>query len=49
MVAADNGWPNVIHACKENEKKKRLDQIRYEILRRKKAYCLVERSVIFGC
>jgi hypothetical protein len=25
-VVADDGWPNTIHGCKEDEKKRRLDK-----------------------
>jgi len=48
-VATDNGWPNAIHACKEDGKKSRLDQDKRRDLKVKEALLLGRNKAIFGC
>jgi hypothetical protein len=48
MVAAEDGWPNTIHACKEDMKNKRLDEDKKQDSKEKETSCQVEGSAVFG-
>ncbi len=47
-MAAENGWPNAIHACKEDGKRRRLDEGKRRDLKEKEAWLLDKRKAIFG-
>jgi hypothetical protein len=47
-VAVEDGWPNVIHACKEDGKSRRLDEDKRRDLKEKEAWLPDRRKAIFG-
>jgi len=47
MVAIDDGWPSAIHACKEEGKKKRLDQNKRQDSKEKEGLLLGRKKCNF--
>jgi hypothetical protein len=47
MVAIDDGWPKAIHVCKEDEKKKSLDQDKRQDFKEKEGLLLGRKKCSF--
>ncbi len=48
-MAIDDGWPNTIHASKENGKKRRLDQDKRRDSKEKEGMLLGRKKYSFCC
>jgi hypothetical protein len=48
QVAAEDGWRNVIHGCKEDGKNKRLDEDKTRDAKEEEEGCQVEERIVFG-
>ncbi len=47
-MATDNGWPSAIHACKEDRKKRRLDEDKRWDWKEKEGLLLGRKKCSFG-